>query len=87
MDTQDFLTQRGHEVISSRRIVGVVQGIAVDKEGNVKAYADYRKSGEAGHAVIVERTWMYVIAFHEKLMCVTTTHSCIVCPTLVFTKF
>lgn len=56
MDTQDFLTQRGHEVISSRRIVGVVQGIAVDKEGNVKAYADYRKSGEAGHAVIVERT-------------------------------
>ena len=56
MGTQEFLTQRGHEIYSSKDTVGVVQGIAVDKEGNVEAYADYRKNGKEGHAVVVERT-------------------------------
>ena len=56
MTTRDFLTQRGHEVDSAMDILGVVQGVAVNKEGNVEAYADYRKSGKDGHAVVVERT-------------------------------
>ena len=36
--------------------VGVIQGIAVDEEGNVEAYADPRKDGKEGHAVVVQRT-------------------------------
>ena len=54
-DTLNYLTQRGHE-IKRILLVGVIQGIAVDKEGNVEAYADPRKDGKEGHAVVVQRT-------------------------------
>ena len=54
--TLEFLSQRGHEINSSPRSVGVVQGIAVDSEGNTEAYSDSRKDGQEGHAVVVERT-------------------------------
>ena len=51
----DYLTQRGHKIYRTSS-VGVVQGIAVDEEGNVEAYADPRKDGKEGHAVVVQRT-------------------------------
>ena len=54
-DTLNYLSQRGHKM-ERIQLVGVVQGIAVDKEGNVEAYADPRKDGKEGHAVVVQRT-------------------------------
>ena len=54
--TLKYLEQRGHEVRTSSSSLGVVQGIAVDEEGNVEAYADPRKDGKEGHAVVVQRT-------------------------------
>ena len=54
--TLKYLEQRGHEIRTLSSSLGVVQGIAVDEEGNVEAYADPRKDGKEGHAVVVERT-------------------------------
>ena len=45
-----------HEVRTLSSSLSVVQGIAVDEEGNVEAYADPRKDGKEGHAVVVQRT-------------------------------
>ena len=53
--TLDYLTRRGHTIYRTSS-VGVVQGIAVDEEGNVEAYADPRKDSKEGHAVVVQRT-------------------------------
>ena len=43
-------------MINRTKSVGVVQGIAVDEAGTVEAYADPRKDGKEGHAVVIQRT-------------------------------
>ena len=52
----EFLSARGHQFSNTTIKVGVVQGITVNDDGSVEAYADPRKNDEEGHAVVVSRT-------------------------------